>query len=110
MTETFKNYIGGEWLDGSSNNPNINPSNTNEIVGDYARASAEDTKAAIAAAKAALPAWSRSGILERHAILKKTGAMAVANFEICMFLVGQGVGEGKINPGNFGGTGGRVGR
>ncbi|THA56019.1 aldehyde dehydrogenase family protein, partial [Ensifer adhaerens] len=27
---------------------------------------------AIAAAKAAFPAWSRSGILERHAILRKT--------------------------------------
>lgn len=38
------------------------------------------------------------------AILKKTGAMLVANFEICMFLVGKGVEQGKINPGNTGGT------
>ena len=38
------------------------------------------------------------------AILKKTGAMLVANFEICMYLVGQGVDQGKINPGNHGGT------
>lgn len=38
------------------------------------------------------------------AILKKTGAMLVANFEICMYLVGQGVDEKKINPGNSGGT------
>jgi len=38
------------------------------------------------------------------AILKKTGAMLVANFEICMHLVGQGVDKGKINPGNLGGT------
>lgn len=37
-------------------------------------------------------------------ILKKSGAMLVANFEICMFLVGKGVDQGKINPGNFGGT------
>ncbi|MEX0343883.1 MAG: metal-dependent hydrolase [Rhizobiaceae bacterium] len=37
-------------------------------------------------------------------ILKSSGAMLVANFEICMFLVGQGVEEGKINPGNHGGT------
>jgi aldehyde dehydrogenase (NAD+) len=51
---------------------NINPSNTNDVIGEYARASVEDTKAAIAAAKAAFPAWSRSGILERHAILRKT--------------------------------------
>ncbi|EKF19558.1 metal-dependent hydrolase [Nitratireductor pacificus] len=38
------------------------------------------------------------------AILKKTGAMLVANFEICRFLVGQGVAESAINPGNHGGT------
>ena len=38
------------------------------------------------------------------AICKKTGAMLVANFEICMYLVGQGVDGGKINPGNTGGT------
>jgi L-ascorbate metabolism protein UlaG (beta-lactamase superfamily) len=37
-------------------------------------------------------------------ILKKTGAMLVANFEVCMYLVGQGVSDKKINPGNTGGT------
>ena len=29
--------------------------------------------------------------LDAAAILKKSGAMLVANYEICMFLVGQGV-------------------
>jgi L-ascorbate metabolism protein UlaG (beta-lactamase superfamily) len=38
------------------------------------------------------------------AICKKTGAMLVANFEICMYLVGKGVDGGKINPGGIGGT------
>ncbi len=38
------------------------------------------------------------------AILKKTGAQLVANFEICMFLVGQGADGSRINPGNTGGT------
>ena len=37
-------------------------------------------------------------------ILKKTGAMLVANFEICMYLVGKGVSDKQINPGNIGGT------
>ncbi|PLT90857.1 aldehyde dehydrogenase family protein, partial [Sinorhizobium medicae] len=66
-----QNLIAGEWV-GEDGVANVNPSNTNDVVGDYARASAEDAKAAIAAAKAAFPTWSRSGILERHAILKKT--------------------------------------
>jgi L-ascorbate metabolism protein UlaG (beta-lactamase superfamily) len=41
---------------------------------------------------------------DAEAILKKTGAMLVASYEICMFLVGKGVDQGKINPGNTGGT------
>lgn len=65
-----QNLIAGEWV-GADGVENINPSNTGDVVGTYARASVEDTKTAIAAAKAAFPAWSRSGILERHAILRK---------------------------------------
>jgi L-ascorbate metabolism protein UlaG (beta-lactamase superfamily) len=37
-------------------------------------------------------------------ICRQSGATLVANFEICMFLVGKGVDQGKINPGNHGGT------
>lgn len=37
-------------------------------------------------------------------VVKASGAMLVANFEICMFLVGKGVPQDKINPGNYGGT------
>jgi aldehyde dehydrogenase (NAD+) len=61
MSELHRNYINGEWVDGDAA-PNINPSNTEDVVGDYVRASAEDTANAVAAAKAAFPAWARSGI------------------------------------------------
>lgn len=37
-------------------------------------------------------------------ICKKTDAILVANFEICMYAVGQGVSDKRINPGNPGGT------
>ena len=42
-----QNLIAGEWV-GSDAIRNINPSNTDDVVGEYARASVEDTKAAIA--------------------------------------------------------------
>jgi len=77
MAELHKNLINGEWV-GADGVENINPSNTSEVVGVYARATAEDTKQAIAAAKAAFPAWSRSGILERHAVLSKTAQEILA--------------------------------
>jgi aldehyde dehydrogenase (NAD+) len=48
-----QNLIAGEWV-GKDAIRNINPSHIDDVVGD-------------AAAKAAFPAWSRSGILERHA-------------------------------------------
>jgi aldehyde dehydrogenase (NAD+) len=71
------NLIDGEWVEGEAA-PNVNPANTGEVVGQYARGTAEDAKRAIAAAKAAFPAWSRSNPLQRHDILAKTAAEIVA--------------------------------
>ncbi|MDQ1197011.1 aldehyde dehydrogenase family protein [Agrobacterium sp. SORGH_AS 787] len=88
-----QNLIGGEWI-GSDTSKNINPSDTNEVVGLYAQASAEDAKQAIAAAKAAFPAWSRSGILERHAILKKTADEILARKDELGALLARE--EGKV--------------
>ncbi|TXH80672.1 MAG: aldehyde dehydrogenase family protein [Rhizobium sp.] len=70
MSKLHRNLIDGEWVSGEAA-PNINPSNLNDVIGDYARATKADTEAAISAAKAAFPAWSRSGLLQRHAILRK---------------------------------------
>ncbi|MGY4353524.1 acyl-CoA reductase-like NAD-dependent aldehyde dehydrogenase [Bradyrhizobium sp. i1.7.7] len=67
------NYIAGEWLPAAEASPNINPSNTNDVVGEYARASVAETERAIAAAYDAFPAWSRSTIQTRHDILKAIG-------------------------------------
>ena len=75
--ELHSNLIDGAWVGGEAA-PNLNPANTAEVVGEYARGTAEDAARAIAAAKAAFPAWSRSGVLHRHEILKKTAAEIVA--------------------------------
>lgn len=96
-----KNLIAGEWV-GADAIPNINPSNTNDVVGEYARASADDAKAAIAAAKTAFPGWARSGILERHAILKKTADEIVARKEELGTLLARE--EGKTLPEAIGET------
>jgi acyl-CoA reductase-like NAD-dependent aldehyde dehydrogenase len=92
MAELHKNLINGEWV-GSDGIENINPSNTAEVVGLYARANAEETKQAIAAAKAAFPAWSRSGILERHAILSKASQEILARKQELGKTLPEGIGE-----------------
>jgi len=94
-----QNLIAGEWTGGDAI-PNINPSDTNEIVGEYARGTADDMKNAIAAAKAAFPAWSRSGILERHAILRKTSDEILARKDELGALLSRE--EGKTLPEGIG--------
>jgi aldehyde dehydrogenase (NAD+) len=60
MNAILKNFVAGDWLEGAGVSRNINPSDTNDVVGEFARADTAQTVAAIAAAKAAFPAWSRS--------------------------------------------------
>jgi acyl-CoA reductase-like NAD-dependent aldehyde dehydrogenase len=99
MTELHKNLIDGEWV-GTDGAENINPSNLTDVVGVYARATAEETQRAIAAAKAAFPAWSRSGILERHAILRKTADEILARKQELAELLSRE--EGKTLPEGIG--------
>jgi alpha-ketoglutaric semialdehyde dehydrogenase len=78
MTAHAKNFIAGEWVESKDYSKDLNPSNTKDVVGEYPRASAADADRAIAAAKAAFPAWSRSSIQERHDILKRIGEEILA--------------------------------
>lgn len=68
--DLHRNFIAGEWVGGMAV-ANVNPSDTNDIIGEYAYANASETAQAIDAATDAFPAWSRSGLLERHAVLRK---------------------------------------
>ena len=61
MTDVSRNYIGGDWVEGPQVTDDINPSNTGDVVGRFVHADAAQTQVAIAAAKDAFPAWSRSG-------------------------------------------------
>ncbi|MHA1158324.1 MAG: aldehyde dehydrogenase family protein [Alphaproteobacteria bacterium] len=78
--ELHRNYIDGAWVGGEEAD-RLNPSNTSEVVGQYVRGDADDAIAAIAAAKAAFPAWSRSGIQQRHDILRAASDEILARRE-----------------------------
>jgi aldehyde dehydrogenase (NAD+) len=95
-----KNYIAGEWLAASEASPNINPSNTADVVGEFARASAAEAERAIAAAYDAFPAWSRSSIQQRHDILKSVGDEILARKEELGRLLSRE--EGKTLPEGIG--------
>jgi len=96
------NFIAGEWAAATDGAQNINPSNTGDVVGVYARASVDDAQRAIVAARAAFPAWSRSSIQERHDILKRVGDEILARREEIGRMLARE--EGKTLPEAMGET------
>jgi 1-pyrroline dehydrogenase len=69
---TYKNFVGGEWVDAASGETMevINPA-TGETIGGVPRGSAEDVDRAVAAANKALPDWLDSTPKERSELLHK---------------------------------------
>jgi aldehyde dehydrogenase (NAD+) len=100
MTAVLKNFIGGEWIDGTGVTKNINPSNTNDVVGEYAKADRAQTEKAIAAAKAAFPAWARATPQERYDALNKISTEILARREELGRLLARE--EGKTLPEGIG--------
>ena len=70
----FKNLIGGEWVEGPRVSRNINPSDTRDLVGEFAQADAAQARQAIAAAAQAQGAWGLSTPQQRFDILDAAGA------------------------------------
>src|SRR3990172_9884908 len=73
--------IGGAWVKGEGYHPNLNPSNLDESVGEYAHAGEAATRDAIAAARAAFPEWSKSNIQARADALDRAGTEILARRE-----------------------------
>jgi alpha-ketoglutaric semialdehyde dehydrogenase len=100
MTAVLKNFIGGEWVDGTGITRNINPSNTKDVVGEYARADRAQTEKAIAAAKAAFPAWARATPQERYDALNRVATEILSRREELGRLLARE--EGKTLPEGIG--------
>jgi aldehyde dehydrogenase (NAD+) len=93
---SFDNFINGEWVATSNRFENINPSNTDDVIGEYAEADAEQAKTAIAAASAAFSQWSRSGIQQRFDCLDAIATEILARKEELGYLLARE--EGKTLP------------
>mgnify|MGYP006178033533 CR=1 FL=1 len=72
------NYIGGEWVAGARTVRNINPSDTRDVIGEFALADTAQARAAVDAAAAAFPVWSLSGPQQRFDVLDKAGSEILA--------------------------------
>ncbi len=76
-----KNYIGGEWVTGVDVNLNINPSDTDDVIGEYARADGAQAQCAVDAAFDALPAWAGYTAEQRSDALDRIGTEVLARRE-----------------------------
>ena len=91
-----KNFIDGKFVNGSATKLNINPSNTDDIVGEYAQADRAQTEAAIAAAAAAFPGWAYGNLQLRSEMLERIGNEILSRKEELGRLLSRE--EGKTLP------------
>jgi acyl-CoA reductase-like NAD-dependent aldehyde dehydrogenase len=77
MTEVYRDYVAGQWVECKSGKtfPNINPANTAEIIGHFQASGAEDAQAACEAAAKAQPAWASAPAPRRGEFLFKAAEL-----------------------------------
>ena len=73
--KTYNNYIGGEWVRSSSNEwfTNVNPADTNDVVGRFPLSNADDVKRAVEAAASAAKRWRLTPAPRRAELLFRLG-------------------------------------
>lgn len=96
---TSKNYIGGAWVEGASTIDNINPSDTRDIIGQFAQGTREDVNRAVEAASEAQAIWQSYGLERRQSVLQAIGEELMARSaelgELLSREEGKPLAEGK---------------
>src|SRR5437773_9201974 len=73
----YRNFIGGKWIESSSSRTvdNINPSNTDDVIGTIRQATREEARAAVEAASDAFHGWRRTPAPARGKIIAKAARL-----------------------------------
>src|ERR1700688_3185231 len=100
MSEIHRNFIGGDWGAGAETGRKINPSDLSDVIGESARADKAQADTAIAAARAAFPAWSMSSVQDRANLLDTIGNTILARKDELGRLLSRE--EGKTLPEGIG--------
>ena len=87
------NFIAGDWHRGAAAAADVNPSDTTDVIGEYAQGQPADVTHAAEAAAAAFPAWSRSTPQQRAEVLERiAGELLARHAELADLLARE---EGK---------------
>ncbi|OJV68516.1 MAG: aldehyde dehydrogenase family protein [Burkholderiales bacterium 64-34] len=91
-----RHLINGRWEIGTTTGISTNPSDTREVVAEYARADRNQTELAVRAAADALPTWSQSTPQRRADVLDMIGSELLARKDELGALLARE--EGKTLP------------
>ena len=94
--QNARQYINGRWETGVTTGRSENPSDTREVVAEYARADRSQTEAAIRAAAEAFTHWSRTTPQRRADVLDQIGSEILARRDELGVLMARE--EGKTLP------------
>jgi acyl-CoA reductase-like NAD-dependent aldehyde dehydrogenase len=77
--KTYQNYIGGKWMPSESGEvfENINPADTQDVIGRFPLSTAKDVNAAVNAAREAFDGWRNTPAPRRAEILFRLGEILI---------------------------------
>lgn len=83
MTETHRNFIGGEWVEPVSGEyfDNVNPADTSDVIGRWPLSGAEDLERAVASARRGFELWRRTPAPIRGEVLRRVGDILTSRKE-----------------------------
>src|SRR5947208_15370594 len=99
--DTYKNFINGKWIESSSAKTvnNVNPANTDDVIGTNRQATRAEARAAVEAAAEAFAGWRRTPAPQRGKIVAKAARlMEEAKEELAQILTheeGKTIGESR---------------
>jgi malonate-semialdehyde dehydrogenase (acetylating)/methylmalonate-semialdehyde dehydrogenase len=94
MAERLKYFVGGEWLDSATDEwYEITNSSTGEVMAEAPRCTADEVDAAVAAAKAAFPAWRDTPLSQRVQVMYKLKEKLEANLHDLSVLLSTEMGK-----------------
>src|SRR5437762_8350662 len=78
--DTYRNFIGGKWIESTSSKTvnNLNPANTDDVIGTVRQATREEARSAVEAAAEAFHDWRRTPAPARGKIVAQAARLIEA--------------------------------
>jgi aldehyde dehydrogenase (NAD+) len=108
MSTQFPLFINGQWIETNNTIENVNPSDTSDVIGHYAQASADEVEQAIVSARQGAKLWEAAPLETRYQVLMSIGNELIERSESLGELLSreegktraEGVGE-VVRSGQF---------